>query len=148
MKIFAKRAFDLGTGINKYTGEINSCVTVPMAFSEIPDEKINHPLFKLAVAEGSIIVVNDKEKQKNVESSLEKGEFKNNTTKENMTTIEEYYELLKSKNREEVLKEAERLNVYLTGDESNNLLKKKVFEAYKISLKENDEEVESEDDVE
>lgn len=135
MRIFAKRAFDLGTGINKFTGEIDTLVTIPMSFMDIPDDKKNHPLFKLAVDEGSIIVVDGKEEQKNIEDSLDRGEFKNNNTKENMTTVEEYYELLKTKSKEEVLKEAKRLNVHLTGDESNNALKKKVFESYKISLK-------------
>lgn len=135
MRIFAKRAFDLGTGINKFTGEIDTLVTIPMSFMDIPDDKKNHPLFKLAVDEGSIIIVDGKAEQKNIEDSLDRGEFKNNNTKENMTTIEEYYELLKTKSKEEVLKEAKRLNVHLTGDESNNALKKKVFESYKISLK-------------
>lgn len=135
MRIFSKRAFDLGTGINKFTGEIDTLVTVPMSFMDIPDDKKNHPLFKLAVDEGSIIVVDGKAEQKNIEASLDRGEFKNNNTKENMTTVEEYYESLKTKNKEEVLKEAKRLNVHLTGDESNNVLKKKVFESYKISLK-------------
>lgn len=135
MRIFAKRAFDLGTGINKFTGEIDTLVTIPMSFMDIPDDKKNHPLFKLAVDEGSIIVVDGKAEQKNIEDSLDRGEFKNNNTKENMTTVEEYYELLKTKSKEEVLKEAKRLNVHLTGDESNNALKKKVFESYKISLK-------------
>jgi hypothetical protein len=135
MRIFAKRAFDLGTGINKFTGEIDTLVTIPMSFMDIPDDKKNHPLFKLAVDEGSIIVVDGKAEQKNIEDSLDRGEFKNNNTKENMTTVEEYYELLKTKSKEEVLKEAKRLNVHLIGDESNNALKKKVFESYKISLK-------------
>lgn len=135
MRIFAKRAFDLGTGINKFTGEIDTLVTIPMSFMDIPDDKKNHPLFKLAVDEGSIIIVDGKAEQKNIEDSLDRGEFKNNNTKENMTTVEEYYELLKTKSKEEVLKEAKRLNVHLTGDESNNALKKKVFESYKISLK-------------
>lgn len=135
MRIFAKRAFDLGTGINKFTGEIDTLVTIPMSFMDIPDDKKKHPLFKLAVDEGSIIVVDGKAEQKNIEDSLDRGEFKNNNTKENMTTVEEYYELLKTKSKEEVLKEAKRLNVHLTGDESNNALKKKVFESYKISLK-------------
>lgn len=135
MRIFAKRAFDLGTGINKFTGEIDTLVTIPMSFMDIPDDKKNHPLFKLAVDEGSIIVVDGKAEQKNIEDSLDRGEFKNNNTKENMSAVEEYYELLKTKSKEEVLKEAKRLNVHITGDESNNALKKKVFESYKISLK-------------
>lgn len=135
MRIFAKRAFDLGSGINKFTGEIDTLVTVPMSFMDIPDNKKNHPLFKLAVDEGSIIVVDDNSEQKNIEDALDRGEFKNNNTKENMSTVEEYYESLKTKNKEEVLKEAKRLNVHLTGDESNNVLKKKVFESYKMSLK-------------
>ena len=135
MRIFAKRAFDLGSGINKFTGEIDTLVTIPMSFMDIPDNKKNHPLFKLAVDEGSIIVVDDNSEQKNIEDALDRGEFKNNNTKENMSTVEEYYESLKTKNKEEVLKEAKRLNVHLTGDESNNVLKKKVFESYKMSLK-------------
>ena len=129
IRIFSKKAFALGPGAIRDTDIIETFVTVPGTFQSIDEKLTSDPTFKLAVKAREIEIVNAGNQK-----SLENNEViaTGDDGKSGASTLEEYYNTLKVMNKESVIKEAEKLNVKLTGDEKLSTIKKMVFEAYKL----------------
>lgn len=128
MKIYSKAAFQFGPGANK-SGDIDCFITVPNAFQNMPDRFANDKTFKLAVKCGMVTVINSAEKQAKVE------EESVNATNVDIDPVKKYYEKLKTMNKEDVASEAEKLGLKVDMSEKLSEVKKKVFEAYKLSIK-------------
>lgn len=143
MRIFSKKAFAIGPGAQQGTDEINSFITVPGAFQEMPDQYANDPTFKLAVKAGDITVVANSAQQ----AEIERHEADKGTgTQEDapvQTPLQAFYEELKMMKQDEVTALAEKYNVTPKNGEKLKELKKRVFEAYKLA---NPEEKEAGDE--
>lgn len=128
MRIYSKAAFQLGPGANK-SGDIDSFITVPNAFQDMPDRFANDKTFKLAVKCGMVTVINNEAKQVEVENNEDKA------SNVDIDPVKQYYEKLKTMNKEDVASEADKLGIKVDMSEKFSEVKKKVFEAYKLSIK-------------
>ena len=129
VRIFSKKAFQFGTGANRLTGEIDCFVTVPGTFQSMPEKFLDDKTFKLAIKTGSVSIINNNIEQNKAEDSVVAQADDYDTTKA-------YYEKLKTMNREFAIEEGKKYNVEIEGDEKLGVFKKRVFEAYKLSLEE------------
>lgn len=136
IRIYSKAAFLIGPGAQHGSSEIISFVTVPGAFQDMPDTFKNDPTFLLAVKSGDITVITGNEVQREVE----KNPLANANEASPMDETETFYNELKVLNREEAIKLAEKYGVSVDGAEKLSLVKKRIFEAYKVSNEYNTEE--------
>ena len=60
IRIYAKKAFAIGPGAQRGTSDIDSFITVPGAFQELPAKYQDDPTYRLAVSAGDIVVVDGK----------------------------------------------------------------------------------------
>jgi len=129
IRIFSKKAFALGPGAIRDTDIIEAFVTVPGTFQSIDERLTSDPTFKLAVKAREIEIVNACS-QKSLENTevISTGD----DDKSGMSALEEYYNTLKVMNKEDTIKEANKLEVKLAGNEKLGTIKKMVFEAYKL----------------
>lgn len=135
IRIYSKKAFAIGPGAQQGNPEIELFVTVPNAFQDMPDKYMNDPTFKLACSVGDITVIN---KVAQVASAAvvntdfdEEDEPK---AKDNEKLISEFYEKVKAMNAEEVKKLCEEYNAEFNGDDKLKENKKRLMEAYKLTL--------------
>lgn len=135
IRIYSKKAFAIGPGAQQGNPEIELFVTVPNAFQDMPEKYMNDPTFKLACSVGDITVIN---KVAQVASAAvvntdfdEEDEPK---TKDNEKLISEFYEKVKAMNAEEVKKLCEEYNAEFNGDDKLKENKKRLMEAYKLTL--------------
>lgn len=140
MRIFSKKSFALGEGVTKNNPDGVSIVTVPGTFQTIPDYLINDPMFKAAKAEGSILVVNDKNDEAKAEATASEGAVKDLNVK---SDAEKFYEELKGKDRDQTLEIAEQYGVKVAADTKLGKIKQMIMTAYKSAAAEADEEEES-----
>lgn len=129
VRIFSKKAFQFGTGANRLTGEIDCFVTTPGAFQNMPEKFLEDKTFKLALKTGSVSIINNNIEQNKAEDSVV-------TQADDYDPTKAYYEKLKTMNRESAIEEGKKYNVEIEGDEKLGVYKKRVFEAYKLSLEE------------
>lgn len=135
IRIYSKKAFAIGPGAQQGNPEIELFVTVPNAFQDMPEKYMNDPTFKLACSVGDITVIN---KVAQVASAAvvntdfdEEDEPK---AKDNEKLISEFYEKVKAMNAEEVKKLCEEYNAEFNGDDKLKENKKRLMEAYKLTL--------------
>lgn len=140
MRIFSKKSFALGDGVTKNNPDGVSIVTVPGTFQTIPDYLVNDPMFKAAKAEGSILVVNDKNDEAKAEATASEGAVKDLNTK---SDAEKFYEELKGKDRDQTLEIAEQYGVKVAADTKLSKIKQMIMTAYKSAAAEAEEEEES-----
>lgn len=134
VRIYSKKAFAIGPGASRDGGEPESFVTVPGSFQDMPEKFIEDPTYKLAVRCGDIIPYQAATQVPvNIVSSVEPEE------EEEVDPVAEFYSELKGKNKAETQELAEKYGAeYHENDKlSNN--KKRVFEAFKLSLTEEEE---------
>lgn len=143
MRIFSKKAFAIGPGAQRGTTDIDSFVTVPGAFQEMPDKYKNDPTFLLALKAGEITVVDSKA----AERAAEESETVINDKAE-QTTLQAFYEELKVMNKEDTLALAEKLGVKPKNNEQLKQLKKRIFEAHKLANPEDAEPADETDETE
>lgn len=150
MRIYSKKAFALGEGANRYDDKVNSVITVPMTFQDIPDKLANDPTFKLAVKAGEITVIRN-EAQASVPSNAGNEENAENEAKEEVLSVEEFYEQLKPMSKEATKNLAEKYGAKFIDEDSLKVNKKRVLEAYRLYVnaeEETSEETEEEESEE
>ena len=139
IRIYSKKAFSIGPGANRIDGSVENFITTPMAFQDMPEKYKDDPTFKLAVSCGDITVI---EKKAAIPSDVII-EPENEEDKEDEATesdaVEKFYEELRGKKAEEVKELAEKYGAEFIPSDKLSMNKKRVFEAYKLSI---DDEVE------
>lgn len=126
VRIYSKKAFAIGPGAQRGSTEIESFITIPMSFQDMPDKYINDPTFKLAVKAGDITVINSSAVEKVTEGT--KAEIDDQAK---ATTEEEFYALLKGMNEEDTIKEADKLGLEREDGEQLKKFKSRIMKAYK-----------------
>lgn len=124
IRIFSKAAFQFGPGANR-NGDIDSFITVPGTFQDMPDKYKDDKTFKLALKCGMVNVIDNKAAQVIAEETT--------TSSVDIDPIKAYYEKLKMMNANEVSIEAEKYSVTYNKNDKLSETKKKVFEAYKLA---------------
>ena len=136
IRIYSKKAFSIGPGANRVDGSVENFITTPMAFQDMPEKYKDDPTFKLAVSCGDITVI---EKKATVSSaSVVEPENEEDEATES-DAVEKSYEELRGKKAEEVKELAEKYGAEFIPSDKLSMNKKRVFEAYKLSI---DDEVE------
>lgn len=129
IRIFSKRAFAIGPGASR-DGSVDSFITVPNAIQDMPDKYENDKTFRHAVECGDIQIMNA---PVSVASASDKT-FDDSENVSSVDPVEEFYESLKIKNKEEVKKLAEEYGAEYIETDKLSQNKKRVFEAYKLSV--------------
>lgn len=149
IRIYSKKAFSIGPGANRTNGSVENFVTVPMSFQDMPEKYKDDPTFKLAVSCGDITVI---EKKAVVPSATiiepKKEEDKEDETSDIVDPVEKFYEELKGKKADEVKELAEKYGAEFVPSDKLSVNKKRVLEAYKLSLEDDAEEEGSEEETE
>ena len=139
IRIYSKKAFSIGPGANRVDGSVENFITTPMAFQDMPEKYKDDPTFKLAVSCGDITVI---EKKAAVPSATiaepEKEEEKEEVT-ETDDPVEKFYEELRGKKADEVKELAEKYGAEFIDGDKLSVNKKRVLEAYKLSLEDEEE---------
>ena len=131
IRIYSKKAFSIGPGANSIDGSVENFITTPMAFQDMPEKYKDDPTFKLAVSCGDITVI---EKKATVSSaSVVEPENEEDEATES-DAVEKFYEELRGKKAEEVKELAEKYGAEFIPDDKLSMNKKRVFEAYKLSI--------------
>ena len=131
IRIYSKKAFSIGPGANRIDGSVENFITTPMAFQDMPEKYKDDPTFKLAVSCGDITVI---EKKATVSSAsvVEPENEEDEATEPD--AVEKFYEELRGKKAEEVKELAEKYGAEFIPDDKLSMNKKRVFEAYKLSI--------------
>ena len=137
IRIFSKKSFAIGPGAQRGTDVIDSFITVPGTFQDMPEEYANDPTFQLAVKFNEITVVENANTAKAVEN-----EYAVPVTDDHneMSEMEAYYNKLKTMDKDATLAEAKLFDISLSGNEKTKDIKKMIMEAYKIANSEEKEE--------
>ena len=131
IRIYSKKAFSIGPGANRVDGSVENFITTPMAFQDMPEKYKDDPTFKLAVSCGDITVI---EKKATV-SSASVVELENEEDEATESdAVEKFYEELRGKKAEEVKELAEKYGAEFIPSDKLSMNKKRVFEAYKLSI--------------
>ena len=131
IRIYSKKAFSIGPGANRVDGSVENFITTPLAFQDMPEKYKDDPTFKLAVSCGDITVI---EKKATVSSaSVVEPENEEDEATES-DAVEKFYEELRGKKAEEVKELAEKYGAEFIPSDKLSMNKKRVFEAYKLSI--------------
>ena len=133
IRIYSKKAFDIGPGADRETSKVESFLTVPGSFQEMPDKYLNDPTFKLAVQCGEIIIMNDAPAVTVAPVAIEPLKVEEDGA-DNDKVVNEYYEKVKTMNAEEVQVECNKYNATFVKEDKLKENKKRLMEAYKLSL--------------
>lgn len=139
IRIYSKKAFSIGPGANRVDGSVENFITTPLAFQDMPEKYKDDPTFKLAVSCGDITVI---EKKAAVPSAniveQEKEEDEEDEISDTVDPVEKFYEELKGKKADEVKELAEKYGAEFVSSDKLSVNKKRVLEAYKLSLEDED----------
>lgn len=137
IRIFSKRAFAIGPGASR-DGSIDSFVTVPNAIQDMPDKYESDKTFRHAVECGDIQIMNAPAPvaaaSASASASVADKTFDDSENESSVDPVEEFYESLKIKNKEEVKKLAQEYGAEYIETDKLSQNKKRVFEAYKLSV--------------
>ena len=131
IRIYSKKAFSIGPGANRIDGSVENFITTPMAFQDMPEKYKDDPTFKLAVSCGDITVI---EKKVAVPSATIVESEKEEDEATESDAVEKFYEELRGKKAEEVKELAEKYGAEFIPSDKLSMNKKRVFEAYKLSI--------------
>ena len=143
IRIFSKKAFAFGPGAQHGTDVIDHFITVPGTFQDMPEHYQNDLTFKEACKCGEVEVVRVNARSVVHENKVEvKMEDETETTSEESevdveTEVKKFYEDLKTKSATETKELAKKYGADFVEDDQLKINKKRVLEAYKISLTEN-----------
>ena len=143
IRIFSKKAFAFGPGAQHGTDVIDHFITVPGTFQDMPEHYQNDLTFKEACKCGEVEVVRVNARSVVPEKKVEvKAEDETETpVEENEIDVEaevkKFYEDLKTKSATETKELAKKYGADFVEDDQLKINKKRVLEAYKISLTEN-----------
>lgn len=136
IRIYSKAAFAFGPGAQQGTDVIDSFVTVPGAFQDMPEKYTQDPTFKRAVQFHEVEIIEKKtfvqvNKAEN-EATVEDGN-KDDTV---VDPVEKFYEELKGMNKEQTAEIAKKYGAEFIEGDALKMNKKRVMEAYKLSIAE------------
>lgn len=143
IRIFSKKAFAFGPGAQHGTDVIDHFITVPGTFQDMPEHYQNDLTFKEACKCGEVEVV-----RVNARTVVHEDKVEAKTEDESETHVEEngvdveaevkkFYEDLKTKSATETYELAKKYGADFVEEDQLKINKKRVLEAYKISLTEN-----------
>ena len=138
IRIYSKAAFAFGPGAQQGTDVIDSFVTVPGAFQDMPEKYTQDPTFKRAVQFHEVEII---EKKAFVQAQQTKVEVETETKNENedytaVDPVEKFYEELKGMNKEQTAELAKKYGAEFVEGDALKMNKKRVMEAYKLSITE------------
>lgn len=136
IRIYSKAAFAFGPGAQQGTDVIDSFVTVPGSFQDMPEKYTQDPTFKRAVQFHEVEIIEKKtfvqvNKAEN-ETTVEDGN-KDDTA---VDPVEKFYEELKGMNKEQTAEIAKKYGAEFVEGDALKMNKKRVMEAYKLSITE------------
>lgn len=135
IRIYSKKAFAIGPGAQRGNPEIELFNTVPNSFQDMPEAYKDDPTFKLAVSVGDITIVNSTPVIGNSGAPvIDTSKFDDEPIVDKDKLIEEFYEKVKAMNSEEVYEQCTKYNAEFIKDEKLKENKKRLMEAYKLSL--------------
>ena len=143
IRIFSKKAFAFDPGAQHGTDVIDHFITVPGTFQDMPEHYQNDLTFKEACKCGEVEVV-----RVNAHAVVHEDKVELKTEDETEIPVEEneidveaevkkFYEDLKTKSATETKELAKKYGADFVEDDQLKINKKRVLEAYKISLTEN-----------
>ena len=138
IRIYSKAAFAFGPGAQQGTDVIDSFVTVPGAFQDMPEKYTQDPTFKRAVQFHEVEII---EKKAFVQTQQTKVEVETETEDKNdddtvVDPVEKFYEELKGMNKEQTAELAKKYGAEFVEGDALKMNKKRVMEAYKLSITE------------
>ena len=138
IRIYSKAAFAFGPGAQQGTDVIDSFVTVPGAFQDMPEKYTQDPTFKRAVQFHEVEII---EKKAFVQSQQVKAEVETTAEDENeddtaVDPVEKFYEELKGMNKEQTAELAKKYGAEFVEGDALKMNKKRVMEAYKLFITE------------
>lgn len=138
IRIYSKAAFAFGPGAQQGTDVIDSFVTVPGAFQDMPEKYTQDPTFKRAVQFHEVEII---EKKAFVQPQQVKAEVETTANDENeddtaVDPVEKFYEELKGMNKEQTAELAKKYGAEFVEGDALKMNKKRVMEAYKLSITE------------
>lgn len=138
IRIFSKKAFAFGPGAQHGTDVIDHFITVPGTFQDMPECYQNDLTFKEACKCGEVEVVRVNAHSVVPENKVEeKAEVPADENKIDVDAeVKKFYEDLKTKSAVETKELAEKYGADFVEDDQLKINKKRVLEAYKISLTE------------
>lgn len=136
IRIYSKAAFAFGPGAQQGTDVIDSFVTVPGAFQDMPEKYTQDPTFKRAVQFHEVEII---EKKDFVQAQQTKVEVETETENKNendtvVDPVEKFYEELKGMNKEQTAELAKKYGAEFVEGDALKMNKKRVMEAYKLSI--------------
>ena len=134
--IFSKASFSFGPGASRNSSMIDCFVTVPNSFQEMDEKYTEDPTFKLALRYGEVTVVEKKTAIPSVDSLGSVETVGSEVEEENDSEDKEleFFNNLKVAKDSEVKELAKKYGaIYDENDKLKNN-KKRVFEAFKLSL--------------
>ena len=134
IRIYFKKAFAIGPGASRDGGEPVSFVTVPNSFQDMPEKFVDDPTYKLAVRCGDIIPY-----QAVPKVPVDTVPHVEPEEEEEVDPVAEFYSELKGKNKAETKELAEKYGAEYKEDDKLSNNKKRVFEAFKLSLTDEEE---------
>ena len=138
IRIYSKAAFAFGPGAQQGTDVIDSFITVPGAFQDMPEKYTQDPTFKRAVQFHEVEII---EKKAFVQAQQTKVEVETETENKNeddtvVDPVEKFYEELKGMNKEQTAELAKKYGAEFVEGDALKMNKKRVMEAYKLSITE------------
>lgn len=138
IRIYSKAAFAFGPGAQQGTDVIDSFVTVPGSFQDMPEKYTQDPTFKRAVQFHEVEII---EKKDFVQAQQTKVEVETETENKNendtvVDPVEKFYEELKGMNKEQTAEIAKKYGAEFVEGDALKMNKKRVMEAYKLSITE------------
>lgn len=136
IRIYSKAAFAFGPGAQQGTDVIDSFVTVPGAFQDMPEKYTQDPTFKRAVQFHEVEII---EKKAFVQAQQTKVEVETENENKNeddvaVDPVEKFYEELKGMNKEQTAELAKKYGAEFVEGDALKMNKKRVMEAYKLSI--------------
>ena len=131
IRIYSKKAFAIGPGAPRDGGPIESFITVPGSFQDMPEEYISDPTFILASKVGDITVVDSK----NIENTIPNSPVVPNESSE-LSVEKKFYDELKLMKGDDLSAMADKYKVTYSQNEKTSEIKKRIFEAFKLTLTE------------
>lgn len=136
IRIYSKAAFAFGPGAQQGTDVIDSFVTVPGSFQDMPEKYTQDPTFKRAVQFHEVEIIEKK-------TFVQVNKVENETTVEDgnkddtvVDPVEKFYEELKGMNKEQTAEIAKKYGAEFVEGDALKMNKKRVMEAYKLSIAE------------
>ena len=136
IRIYSKAAFAFGPGAQQGTDVIDSFVTVPGAFQDMPEKYTQDPTFKRAVQFHEVEII---EKKTFVQANKVEDETTAEDENEDGTVVdpvEKFYEELKGMNKEQTAELAKKYGAEFVEGDALKMNKKRVMEAYKLFIAE------------